>query len=88
MIRLIQNQKKMCNHSIVVCEHKKLKYCKICQKVYCEDCKKEWSDYCQYYTTTWPNTSGGSGYGGVTYCSGQTYYPGVPVGGWTFPSIN
>lgn len=41
------------------CEHKNVKYCKVCQVVYCVDCGKEWRDICWTYTypqTTWtPN---------------------------------
>lgn len=45
------------------CEHKNVKYCKVCQVVYCVDCGKEWSEkswhYLYYpYTEPWKITWG------------------------------
>jgi len=37
------------------CEHKKLKYCRVCNVVYCEDCNEEWGKW--VFTYTYPYTS-------------------------------
>jgi len=43
-----------CGHC---CEHKAVKFCKICKVVFCLDCKKEWRDNPFYYSPwTYPYT--------------------------------
>ena len=33
------------------CEHKEVKYCKVCKVVYCKGCGREWREYQYYYPT-------------------------------------
>jgi len=69
MWQFIINQLKGDNmHKHCHCEHKRLKFCSVCNVVYCEDCGKEWNDYSYNYgtITTSPNTTWGTG---VVPCS-------------------
>lgn len=58
------------------CEHKRIEFCKLCQKVYCLDCGKEWPEYRDTF------------YPVITYLS--VSYPSptwVVIPQWTAPSL-